>query len=108
MPVLFLLQIAVVVLMFGYPGDTAMAVGINLAQIGEFSFVLFSLAAQYRLIGSQVYLLLMGVTALSLLLTPLMVQVSVRLLTRVARNGPATDLEMASLVVSVSPFGKSI
>jgi Kef-type K+ transport system membrane component KefB len=73
------LLIAGVVLAFRFPLDTALAVGINLAQIGEFGFVLLSMANQHGIIASQVYLLLMGTTALSLLLTPFMIQISVRL-----------------------------
>ena len=73
------LIIAGVVLVFRFPMDTALAVGINLAQIGEFGFVLLSMANQQGIIPSQVYLLLMGSTALSLLLTPFMLQLSVRL-----------------------------
>jgi len=73
------LLIAGVVLAFRFPLDTALAVGINLAQIGEFGFVLLSMANQHGIIASQVYLLLMGSTALSLLLTPFLIQISVRL-----------------------------
>jgi len=73
------LLIAGVVLVFRFPLDTALAVGINLAQVGEFGFVLLSMANQHGIIASQVYLLLMGTTALSLLLTPFMIQISVRL-----------------------------
>ncbi len=73
------LLIAGVVLAFRFPLDTALAVGINMAQIGEFGFVLLSMANQHGIIASQVYLLLMGTTALSLLLTPFMIQISVRL-----------------------------
>ncbi len=46
--------------LFNNPPDTALSVGLNLAQIGEFSFVLLSLAGHYKLIGSKVNLLLMG------------------------------------------------
>ncbi|KAG7672986.1 hypothetical protein Ndes2526B_g08487 [Nannochloris sp. 'desiccata'] len=73
------LLIAGVVFAFRFPLDTALAVGINLAQIGEFGFVLLSMANQHGIIASEVYLLLMGTTALSLLLTPFMIQLSVRL-----------------------------
>jgi len=91
--------IAGVVLAFRYPADTALAVGINLAQIGEFGFVLMSIANQQGPIGSQVYLLLMGITALSLLLTPFLLQISTRLIPRVKGNA-SSDVELANLVVS--------
>ena len=54
------LVVAGVLLLFRYPLDTALAVGINLAQVGEFAFVLLSLASQRGVIGTHVYLLLMG------------------------------------------------
>ena len=53
-------QFGGVVWLFRYPADVALSVGINLAQIGEFGFVLLSVAHQYGLVPSQVYMLLMG------------------------------------------------
>lgn len=66
--------------MFRYPWQTAMAVGLGMAQIGEFAFVLLSVATHFGLMQHQVYMLLMGVTALSLLLTPFLLQFSARFL----------------------------
>eukprot|EP00887_Chlorella_sp_A99_P006080 scaffold22.g6080.t1 len=84
--------VAGVVSMFGYPADTALAVGLNLAQIGEFAFVLLSVARQLQLVDSSVYLLLMGVTALSLLVTPLLLQLSLRVLPRVRSSAHLASL----------------
>ena len=53
-------QISVVVYMFKYPVRTALAVGLSMAQIGEFAFVLLSVASQLGLLPYQVYMLLMG------------------------------------------------
>lgn len=53
-------QIAIVVKAFKYPADTALAVGLNLSQIGEFVFVLLSMANQQSLLPESVYMLLMG------------------------------------------------
>lgn len=53
-------QISAVVKAFGYPLATALAVGVNLSQIGEFVFVLLSVATQRDLLDEHVYLLLMG------------------------------------------------
>ncbi|KAF3780389.1 K(+) efflux antiporter 6 [Nymphaea thermarum] len=47
-------------------------VGMSLAQIGEFAFVLLSRASNLHLIEGKVYLLLLGTTALSLVTTPLL------------------------------------
>jgi len=46
--------------MFRYPPQTALAVGLSMAQIGEFAFVLLSVASQLGLMPYQVYMLLMG------------------------------------------------
>uniref|UniRef100_A0A1D1ZVC7 Cation/H+ exchanger transmembrane domain-containing protein n=1 Tax=Auxenochlorella protothecoides TaxID=3075 RepID=A0A1D1ZVC7_AUXPR len=68
-----------VVLVFGYGLEVAAGVGLALAQVGEFVFVLLSLAHGQELLATQVYLLLMGITALSLLVTPFLLQLSMRL-----------------------------
>ena len=62
--------ITVVVRAFGYGLCTSLAVGISLSQVGELSFVLLSRAAGAELIERKLYLLLLGTTAISLVLTP--------------------------------------
>ncbi|KAI3447115.1 hypothetical protein Pfo_003780 [Paulownia fortunei] len=47
-------------------------VGMSLAQIGEFAFVLLSRASNLKLIEGKLYMLLLGTTALSLVTTPLL------------------------------------
>ena len=54
------LQISGVVYMFRFPPQTALAVGLSMAQIGEFAFVLLSVASQLGLMPYQIYMLLMG------------------------------------------------
>ncbi|KAL6847635.1 hypothetical protein ACP4OV_022661 [Aristida adscensionis] len=63
--------VTVVVKAFGYSIRTAFVVGLSLAQIGEFAFVLLSRASHLHLVGGKMYLLLLGTTALSLVTTPL-------------------------------------
>jgi hypothetical protein len=72
--------VALVVHLFGLPLRTSLAVGISMAHIGEFSFVLLSVANQLKLMSPQVYMLLLGVTAVSLLTTPMVIMVCNRLL----------------------------
>lgn len=60
------MQISVVVYAFKYPVRTALAVGLSMAQIGEFAFVLLSVASQLGLLPYQVYMLLMGAPQLTL------------------------------------------
>ncbi|CAN6163717.1 unnamed protein product [Urochloa humidicola] len=64
--------VAIVVKGFGYSNKTSLLVGMSLAQIGEFAFVLLSRASSIHLIEGKMYLLLLGTTALSLVTTPLL------------------------------------
>ncbi|KAK4283949.1 hypothetical protein QN277_000846 [Acacia crassicarpa] len=57
---------------FGYSNKTSILVGMSLAQIGEFAFVLLSRASNLHLVEGKLYLLLLGTTALSLVTTPLL------------------------------------
>ncbi len=64
------LIITPLVRLFGYPLKTALIAGLGLAQIGEFSFVLASAGQTLGLVSRQVYLLILGTTAVTLILTP--------------------------------------
>jgi Kef-type K+ transport system membrane component KefB len=100
--------IAGVVLLFGRPFDTAVAVGVSLAQVGEFGFVLLSLAHAHGLVAQRPYLLLMGTTALSLLLTPPTLQLSARLLPK-ARAAAGSDADLGDLeLAGVSAAAKGL
>ncbi|MGF1459152.1 MAG: cation:proton antiporter [Leptolyngbyaceae cyanobacterium] len=59
-----------IILRFGYSFKTALLVSIGLNQIGEFSFVLSIQGLDLGLISEQQYLLLLGTTAITLVLTP--------------------------------------
>jgi monovalent cation:H+ antiporter-2, CPA2 family len=64
------LIITPLVRLFGYPLQTALIAGLGLAQIGEFSFVLASEGRSLGLVSRRVYLLLLGTTAVTLVVTP--------------------------------------
>ncbi len=64
------LIITPLVKLFRYPWKTAIITGLGLAQIGEFSFVLASEGQAIGLVSRQVYLLILGTTAVTLVLTP--------------------------------------
>ncbi|XP_022147656.1 K(+) efflux antiporter 4 [Momordica charantia] len=64
--------VATVVKGFGYNNKTSLLVGMSLAQIGEFAFVLLSRASNLHLVEGKLYILLLGTTALSLVTTPLL------------------------------------
>jgi Kef-type K+ transport system membrane component KefB len=72
--------IALVVRAFGYNFRTSFTVGISLAQVGEFSFVLLSRASAVGLVHRKLYLLLLGSTALSLVATPILFKLSQHIL----------------------------
>jgi CPA2 family monovalent cation:H+ antiporter-2 len=55
---------------FGYPLASAIFCGVALAQIGEFSFVLATEGQKLGLVSPGVYLLILGTTAVTLMLTP--------------------------------------
>ncbi|KAF9614666.1 hypothetical protein IFM89_019794 [Coptis chinensis] len=67
--------ITIVTKAFGYSIRTSFLVGVSLAQIGEFAFVLLSRASNLHLVEGKMYLLLLGTTALSLVTTPIMFKV---------------------------------
>jgi len=58
------------VVLFRYPLKTALITGLGLAQIGEFSFVLASEGQAMGLVSRRVYLLILGTTAVTLVITP--------------------------------------
>ncbi|MEI6442756.1 MAG: cation:proton antiporter [Nostocales cyanobacterium ELA583] len=64
------LIITPLVMLFRYPLKTALITGLGLAQIGEFSFVLASEGQTLGLVSRQIYLLILGTTAVTLILTP--------------------------------------
>lgn len=74
------LIIVPIVRAFGYPLKTALISGLGLAQIGEFSFVLASEGQALGLVSRKVYLLILGTTAVTLVLTPFVLRIVPQLL----------------------------
>ncbi|NJK41714.1 MAG: sodium:calcium exchanger [Acaryochloridaceae cyanobacterium SU_2_1] len=62
--------------LFGYGPKTALTVGLGINQIGEFSFVLTGVAADLGLFSQSLYDLMVGTTAITLVLTPLVLRLS--------------------------------
>ena len=65
-----------IVLGFGYSLKTAVLTSCGLNQIGEFSFVLALVGLENDLISQDTYLLLLGTTAITLVLTPLSLKIA--------------------------------
>lgn len=74
------LVMTVVVRVCKYSMPVALMIGLGLAQIGEFSFILASNAKASGMLSSQVYLLLVHTTVMGLLLTPVILSVLARVL----------------------------
>lgn len=75
------LVVTPIIRLFGYPLKTALITGLGLAQIGEFSFVLASEGQFLGLVSRRVYLLILGTTAVTLVLTPFVLRLVPQLFT---------------------------
>ncbi len=75
-----------IVLRFGYSFKTAFLTGFGINQIGEFSFVLASQGKSLGLIDDRPYLLLLGTTAITLVLTPIIFSVAPDIADRLEHN----------------------
>ena len=74
------LAIAVVVVrLFGYPADVALRTALLLAQIGEFSFVLAGVGLHAGVIDDQLYSVVLAAALLTLMLNPILVNNSDRI-----------------------------
>lgn len=80
---------------FGYPPPIALQVGISLAQVGEFSFLIALMGARTGLISESDYQVAIAASILSMMLAPLLTRLSPWLASVAARAGggllPAWD-----------------
>ncbi len=65
---------------FRYPLRVAIFAALGLAQIGEFSFVLASEGQKLGLVSRRVYLLILGTTAVTLMITPFLLKATPQIL----------------------------
>ncbi len=72
--------------MFRYSWQVSILVGLGLAQIGEFSFVLASKGQALGLLSRQLYLLIISTTAVTLLVSPLLMKLVPLLFTRLEQS----------------------
>jgi len=85
---------------FGYNFMTSLAVGFSLIPISEFAFVIFSSSFKANIIKKHWYMLLLGVTGLSMFVSPFINQVLKPLVSHPANSG-SFDLEMSGSVMTV-------
>ncbi len=62
---------------FKFKGKTVVITAFGLSQVGEFSFMLFTMAGVFGLISSQTISIGIAVTLITLILTPLMYQLAI-------------------------------
>jgi CPA2 family monovalent cation:H+ antiporter-2 len=77
----------------GYHARAALAAGLGLSQIGEFSFLITTIAWGQSVIGDNVNSLIIAVATLSLLVTPLWMHLGHRLYLKMRSYGLQDDLE---------------
>ncbi len=73
-----------IILGFGYSFKTAVIVSLGLNQIGEFSFVLAREGLNIGLLTENKYLLIIGTTAITLVLTPFLLKIAPRLANKIS------------------------
>ena len=100
-----LLLIATGVRMFGYAGRTALLVGLSLAQIGEFSFVLAQVGRSGGVIDDYLYNLTLAGALVTILATPLLLRLEPLLLGAVTR---APFLGRAFIGLAPVPEGEEL
>ncbi|MEA5626547.1 cation:proton antiporter [Nostoc sp. UHCC 0251] len=74
-----------IILKFGYSLKTTILTSLGINQIGEFSFVLALAGLQLQLISDRTYLLLLETTAITLVLTPISLNIAPQLLERLTQ-----------------------
>ncbi|MFG0251271.1 MAG: NAD-binding protein, partial [Phycisphaerales bacterium JB038] len=107
------LLIAGILRLLGRGGRSALATGLCLAQFGEFSIVLLTMA-RGGVVGERLFMLVAGTTILTLLLSPYLVALGSRLAMPGASKGEEREetgaLEMARgvIIVGFGPAGQAV
>ena len=76
------LMAALVIGYMMYPARTAIIVGLSLAQVGEFSFVLAGVGIGLGLLGVELHQIFLGASIFTMLLTPLWISIAPRIASR--------------------------
>jgi monovalent cation:proton antiporter-2 (CPA2) family protein len=83
----------------------ALLMAVALSQIGEFAFVIFGVALSQSLLNKESYDLLNAVVAISMLVTPLLLLVYNRFVTRDCGERPREAIEESNSVI-IAGFGR--
>jgi len=79
------------VMALGFPPRLAVLVGLGLAQVGEFSFVLLREGEKAAMIPDERYQMFLGAAVLTMMLTPGMIAIAPRLSQRLGQKGRRRD-----------------
>lgn len=74
----------------GHDGRTSMRVGMGMAQIGEFSFIIATLGQSLKVTSEFLYPIVVAVSAITTLLTPYLIRMADPLSARLERLAPAS------------------
>ncbi len=111
-----------IVALFGYPWKVALSVAVALAQIGEFSFIVASVATDYGVLTADATNVLVAAAIVSITINPLLFR-SIGWIERwLPRGGPAPDaapaaspangravpLAFRAIVVGYGPVGRTV
>ena len=95
--------------------DQNLLFSLGLAQVGEFAFVLFSFMHQLNLLSAEWTDTLMGVTAISMTATPLLLLINERFILprfgigeQVEKEADAIDQQCPVILAGFGPFGSTI
>ena len=87
----------------GYPARVALLVGLSLAQVGEFSFVLATAGQNYGLFLGESYQLFLTISILTMMATPFLIQLGPRLSRRTDWIGDVPAWLKRSRTVDLEP-----
>ena len=92
----------------GYDRGTSLRVGMSVAQIGEFSFIIASLGVSLKVTSDYLYPIAVAVSAITTLLTPYLIRSSDTVVNRFERVAPRSLINAMSLYTQwVGQLGNS-
>jgi CPA2 family monovalent cation:H+ antiporter-2 len=95
--------IAMLTRYFGFELGVGIRTGIILAQAGEFSFVILALGLQFQLISGDVLQLVLGVSLLSMIIAPFIIQYNGRIARKLVKSYTKNSTQV---VDSIGASGK--
>ena len=94
------LLLSVIIVLLRQPTQAAIATGLILSQIGEFSFVLLQLGYRQELVGQDTFQLLLAAAVLTLLLSPYVIVAAPRVAAAVAGLSPRLSPPVGKIGIS--------